>query len=150
MNKKFGEIIKKARKEKGWSQNRFAEEVKRKFPPRGVSQSTINRIEDPDYQENPTEGTKEKLLLTLGISDGTQIISSNIKMVDYEHQKELELSREQIEFYKEKAEFYEMKYKDLKLRILRGKRADDPEDINVIELRKFSDGSAFPYGFKTE
>jgi transcriptional regulator with XRE-family HTH domain len=73
MNKKLGEIIKKAREKKGWSQNKLAEETKRLFPPHGVSQSTINRIEDPAYQENPTESTKIKLLKTLGIYEYNKI-----------------------------------------------------------------------------
>ena len=162
MNSKLGEIIKKARHEKGWSQTQLAEEVKRNFPPHGVSQSTINRIENPIYQANPTEETKQKLLLTLGIISDKQIVGETIKTFDPDLQKEAKLLKEQVDFYKEKADFYEercinlekrcseleKKCVELECMLLSDKRSGDPEDVDVIKLRKVAEKSQFPYGFE--
>ena len=136
--------------------------MKRIFPPRGVSQATINRIENPDYQANPTEETKQKLLITLGIISDQEIVNESIKSFGSDLEKEIKLLKEQVDFYKEKADFYEekcinlkkrcseleKKYVELERMILSGKRSGDPEGLDVIKLRKTAEKSQFPYGFE--
>ena len=58
--------------------------------------------------------------------------------------------QEQIRFYKEKAEFFEMKTVELEHKMLSGRRAGDPKDLDTRKLRRVIENKAFPYGFTTE
>jgi plasmid maintenance system antidote protein VapI len=125
-----------------------------------VHQSVVSRLLNDSKQISVDN--IYKILKALGASPG-EPIKSRVKLIEAaepsegygrkisgDHSKEIEFLREQVRFYKEKATFFEFKCTDLKRRLLSGKRADDPEDLDVKNLRKLINGGIFPYGFNSE